>query len=103
MGFDAVGSEVLAGLLEKLPKRIVIADIRELKKFSPRVLVGALGVFRQPTKSVGFKAKHLGAGAIAIVASDGVNGTSLLGNVVVFLRGCDRSRFRNPHFGFRSS
>ncbi len=36
MGFDAVGSEVLAGLLEKLPKRIVIADIRELKKFSPR-------------------------------------------------------------------
>jgi hypothetical protein len=29
MGFDAVGSKVLAGLLEELPKRIVIAGIRE--------------------------------------------------------------------------
>jgi hypothetical protein len=41
-----VSSEVLAGLLEELPKRIIIADIRELKKFSPRLLVGAFGVFR---------------------------------------------------------
>ena len=28
---------------------------------------------------------------------NGPVGTSLLGNVVVFLRGCDRSRFRNTH------
>ena len=32
VGFDAVGSEVVAGPLEELPKRIVIAGIRELKK-----------------------------------------------------------------------
>jgi hypothetical protein len=46
VGFDAVGSEVLAGPLEDLPKRTVIAGIRELKKFGTRVLLGALGVFR---------------------------------------------------------
>ncbi len=45
MGFDAVGSKVLAGLLEELPKPIVIAGIRELKKLGARVLVGAFGVF----------------------------------------------------------
>jgi hypothetical protein len=41
VGFDAVGREVLAGPLEELPKRIVIAGTRELKKLGTSVFVGA--------------------------------------------------------------
>jgi hypothetical protein len=46
VGFDAVGSKVLAGLLEEFPKRVVIARHGELEELGTRGLVGAFGVVR---------------------------------------------------------
>jgi hypothetical protein len=44
VGFDAVGSEVVAGLFEEQPKRIMFADEHELEELGAGVIIGARGV-----------------------------------------------------------
>jgi hypothetical protein len=42
--FDMVGSEVVAGLFEELPERIIVAGEHELEELGACVIVGAFGV-----------------------------------------------------------
>ena len=60
MGIDAVGSEVVTGLFEELPERIIVAFFHELQELGAGVVVGTFGVFGQPPQSVGFENKNLG-------------------------------------------
>ena len=42
---DAVGSEVVAGLFEELPERIIVTFFDELQELGTGVIVGTFGVF----------------------------------------------------------
>jgi len=97
VGIDAVGSEVVAGLFEEQPKRIIVTFENELEELGASVIVGTFDVFGQPTKRFSFKTKNLGVSATTIVASDGVNGASFPAGAIVFLRSWVRSRIRSSH------
>ena len=45
VGVEAVGSEVIAGLFEELPKRMIVAFLHELQELGAGVIVGTFGVF----------------------------------------------------------